>query len=79
MFTESKITDLAVNLVHVRLINVEEIYPHKYAVKVWLSPEEWYSIAEFDKKEDAVRYKKMICKEYNEAIKVNKYQVKKRR
>ena len=27
MFTESKITDLAVNLVHVRLINVEEVTP----------------------------------------------------
>ena len=72
MFTESKITNLAVNLVHVRLINVEEVYPLKYVVKVWLSDKEWYSLAEFDKREDAVAYMRMICTDYNEAIKGKK-------
>ena len=72
MFVKSKINDLAVNLARVKFINVEEVYPRKYAVKVWLSDGGDHSLAWFDKKEDAVKYMEMICTEYNQAIKENK-------
>ena len=40
-----------------------------------LSDKEWYSeiiLAQFDKKEDAVGYMRMICADYNQSIKGNK-------
>ena len=65
MFVMCKTSKTAINLCHIKVIEVEFREGGYYLISAWTLSNDRYTLARFRNEEEANRYLEMICKEYN--------------